>query len=77
MPAARNTSQHKALANLLREARLAAGLTQTDIAERMKRPQSFVTKVERNERRVDVVEFIEIARAIGVTPESLIKKLQR
>lgn len=47
-------------------ARRAAGLQQTELAERLGRPQSFVSKIERGERRLDVVEFLLVARAIGI-----------
>jgi transcriptional regulator with XRE-family HTH domain len=59
----------------LLSARNAAGLTQAQLAERLRRPQSFVSKYERGERRLDVVEFLEVARAIGVDPFRLLKEL--
>lgn len=46
-------------------ARKAAGLTQEEVARRLARPQSFVSKFERGERRLDVVEFFDIAKAVG------------
>ena len=46
------------------------------IGERLARPQSFVSKVERGERRLDVVEFFEVARAIGIDPFAFLKTLQ-
>lgn len=42
-------------------------MTQTDIARKLLRPQSFVSKYERGERRLDVTEFIEIADALGLS----------
>jgi len=53
---------------LLIEARKQAGLTQVGLSERLLRPQSFVSKYERGERRLDVIEFFEVARAIGIDP---------
>jgi len=53
---------------LLIEARKLAGLTQAELAHKLSRPQSFVSKYERGERRLDVIEFFEVARAIGVDP---------
>ena len=57
------------------EARVSASLTQAGLAERLSRPQSFVSKYERGERRLDVIEFLEVAKAIGVDAIWLIKKL--
>lgn len=53
---------------LLIEARRQASLTQVELSKRLSRPQSFVSKYERGERRLDVIEFFEVARAIGVDP---------
>lgn len=50
------------------EARKQAGLTQVKLSERLLRPQSFVSKYERGERRLDVIEFFEVAKAIGIDP---------
>ena len=52
-------------------ARHRAGLTQQELATRLGRPQSFVAKFERGERRIDVAEFIEIAKAMEVSPPRL------
>ena len=46
----------------LRDARLAAGLNQVDVAKRLKKPQSFVSKIETGERRIDPVELCHLAR---------------
>jgi transcriptional regulator with XRE-family HTH domain len=59
------------------EAREAAGLTQDKLARRLKRPQSFVAKYEGGERRIDVVEFLSITRAIGADPLSILKAMQK
>jgi len=56
-------------------ARKTAGLTQRELAKHLRRPQSFVAKYEGGERRVDVVEFIEICRAIETDPNKLLKVL--
>ena len=53
------------------EARQTAGLTQRELAAKIRRPNSFVWKIEAGERRVDVLEFIEIARALGTDPVTL------
>ena len=56
-------------------ARKKAGLTQQELAPRLSRPQSFVAKYEGGERRIDVVEFIAICRAISVDAVEIIRKL--
>ncbi len=59
---------------LLREARQGAGLTQRDLALRLGKPR-FVAKYEAGERRLDVLEFLAVARAIGTDPIALMRKL--
>lgn len=49
----------------LRQAREEAGLTQQQAAAKLKRPQSFVSRCETGERRVDVLEFEEFVRLYG------------
>jgi transcriptional regulator with XRE-family HTH domain len=62
---------HRALIDLLVSTRNQAGLTQRDLAARLKRPHSFIGRIEAGERRVDVVEFIEIAQVLEVDPKHL------
>lgn len=50
------------------------GITQVDLAKRLGRPQPFVSHVERGERRVDVIEFCEIAEALEIPPETLFRR---
>ena len=69
------TQGHRQLIALLVSAREGADLTQRDLAARLKRPHSFVGRIEAGERRIDVVEFIEIARALDVDPRQLFGKL--
>jgi transcriptional regulator with XRE-family HTH domain len=59
---------------LLTQARKGAGLVQQELADKLGRPQSFVAKVKGGERRIDVIEFIAIARAIGREPVGLLKQ---
>lgn len=60
------TPEHRALVALLITAREKAGLTQQQLASQLGRPQSYVAKYEGGERRLDVVEFIDIARALNI-----------
>ena len=57
---------------LLTQARKDSGIVQQELADRLGKPQSFVAKIERGERRIDVIEFITIARAIGRDPVALL-----
>lgn len=55
------------LQNLLRGARQEAGLTQAALARKLRRPQSYVSKYESGERRLDLMELREICRALGTS----------
>jgi transcriptional regulator with XRE-family HTH domain len=60
---------------LLVEARLGAGMTQSEVASELGQPQSYVSKYERGERRLDVIEFLKVARIIGFNPIETIYEL--
>jgi transcriptional regulator with XRE-family HTH domain len=72
-----HSPEQAAFCELMIAARKKAGLTQHDVAKRLRKPQSFVAKYEGGERRLDVVEFLTIARAIGADPLRLLKPLLR
>jgi len=61
---------------MLKKARKGAGLTQEMLAERLGRPQSFVSKYEGGGRRLDVLEFLDIARAVGFSPAEFFVELE-
>ena len=71
------TPGHLALLRALTDARKSAGITQQQLAERMKRPQSFIAKVEGGERRLDVVEFAEWTIALGADYGDLLRPVLR
>lgn len=66
---------YAAFTELLKEERKNAGLTQAALAKKLRRPQSYVSKYERGDRRLDVIEFIEVARVIGFDPHDFLRKL--
>jgi transcriptional regulator with XRE-family HTH domain len=61
----------------LTEARINAGISQADLAERLGKPQSFVSKFERGERRLDIIEFLDVAAILGLGPAAFLTDLQR
>ena len=69
------STRYRQFLALLVAARKAKGMSQQAVAEKLGRPQSFVSKYESGERRVDVVEFLTIAEVIGVDPLSVINEL--
>ena len=58
------------------EARRDSGLSQEALAERLGKPQSFVSKYERGERRLDVVEFLHICGCLDVDATSVLEKVR-
>jgi transcriptional regulator with XRE-family HTH domain len=60
-----HTTAYRRMLTRLREARAAAGYTQAQVSEHFGRPQSFVSKVESGERRIDPTELHELAKLYG------------
>ena len=77
MPISRHTDRYKSLQDALRGARKAAGLTQAQVGDRLGRQQSFVNKYESGERRLDVIEFLDVAVAIESDPVAMLRSLIR
>jgi transcriptional regulator with XRE-family HTH domain len=77
VPASLNSAEHKTLLRVLRELRQEAKLTQAELAERLGLPQSFVSKYEIGERRLDLVELAWIARALGVPLGEIVARFER
>jgi transcriptional regulator with XRE-family HTH domain len=69
--------RHKALIGLLIERREALGMTQTQLADRLGEYQSFVARLESGQRRVDVVEFLELADALGFDPRKALASVRK
>ena len=65
--------EYAALLDVLKEHRLASGLSQAEICRTLGRPRNYVLKIERGERRVDVVELFAYCRAMGVDPLSVLE----
>ena len=71
MPKSVFTGDHQTVVDTLIKARKAAGLTQAELARRIGKDQTFISLIERSQRRVDVLEWYALARAIGVDPVDL------
>lgn len=69
------SARHRRLVDVIVDARQAAGLSQRALATKLKRSGSFVWKMESQEHRVDVLEFIDIAKAVGVEPLELLRRV--
>lgn len=67
---------HTRLATLLRESRLAAGITQQRLAELIEKPQSYVSKYESGERLLNIGDLATIASALGTTLSKLVEALE-
>jgi transcriptional regulator with XRE-family HTH domain len=67
--------RHEALRRLLIEKRKAAGLTQAELAKRLGRYQSFIADLERGQRRIDVVEFLDLAEALDFDAPKAIRSI--
>lgn len=71
------TREYAALLRVLRELRRRAGITQVELARRLRQSQSFVSKVERGERRLDVIQVRTMCRKLGVTLREFVQRLER
>lgn len=71
------SDEYQVVIKALREARIAKGVTQENLAQALDRPQSFIAKVENGERRLDIVEFVHIAHLLSLEPSVLIKRIPR
>ena len=70
-----SSTRQQALATLLADRRKKAGLTQAQVATKLRRYQSFVATVESGQRRIDVVEFLAFAEAIEFDAAKAIREL--
>jgi transcriptional regulator with XRE-family HTH domain len=61
---------------MLVEARKKSGLSQQEVADRLGRPQTYVSKCELGTRRIDVVEFLAMAEVLGLDPAAFIRQLR-
>jgi transcriptional regulator with XRE-family HTH domain len=77
MPKSVFSPKYRRFRELLIQARKDAELTQTELADRLTRPQSFVSKYENGERRLDLIEFLDVANALRIDVATFIHDLQQ
>ncbi|MFN3465091.1 MAG: helix-turn-helix domain-containing protein [Terricaulis sp.] len=69
MPRSVFTDAYAAFRDTLVAVRKDAGVTQVELAERLGKPQQFISKIENGDRRVDLVEFVAVCRALRINPK--------
>jgi len=72
-----NRKDQKILLSLLRQVRLDTGLRQTDMAHRLRVPQSYVSKYESGERRLDTLELRAVCKAVEISLPEFAKRLEK
>ena len=71
------TREYRAMIRLLREVRERAGITQVELAQMLGRTQSFVSKTERGESRLDIIQLRSILKKLGMNLEEFSRQLER
>ena len=65
------STKYRTVINAIKDTRLRLEVSQRELARRLGKPPSFINKIELLERRLDVLEFVEIAEALGLAAEQL------
>lgn len=76
MPKFTGTEEQRLLRDLLRRLRLESGLTQVDLAKRLGEPQSYVSKYESGERRLDFLEIRHLCEHLKITVSDFSERLE-
>lgn len=71
-----HATEYKKFLDYMVAARKESGFTQQQLAERLGKPQSFVSKYESGERRLDILEFLDVCKVLSVSPVSIIERLE-
>lgn len=65
-------SRNVMLLSLLRKARVSKGMTQLDLAERLGKPQSWISKIEKSELDLNVMDLFDICAALDINPSEIV-----
>ncbi|PTY01666.1 XRE family transcriptional regulator [Verrucomicrobia bacterium LW23] len=71
------SDEYAAFREMLRTTRERLGLSQEELGEKLGKHQPFIARIEAGQRRLDVVEFIHLMRAMGVSPIEFLKKFEK
>ena len=71
MPGTLHTPGYTAFVEIIVATRRARGLTQQQVADALAKPQSYVAKIEGGERRLDILEFVALCRAMDADPKAV------
>ena len=66
--------KYEFLRSELKKTRIAASLRQVDLAKLLKKPQSYISKIESGERNLDLIEFLSYLTALGIEPSKWVKR---
>jgi transcriptional regulator with XRE-family HTH domain len=76
MSGALHTRRYRKFCQRLVEARKAAGITQAQLADALKKPQSYIAKCEAAQRRLDMIEFLDWIAVLGVDPSKFVAGIE-
>ncbi|PIE46650.1 MAG: transcriptional regulator [Gammaproteobacteria bacterium] len=69
-------AKYKKIIQILVKTRKQSVITQQQLADKLKKPQSYIAKTEKYERKLDILEFIELCEALGLTASEVIKEIE-
>lgn len=65
--------EYGVLIDLIRQARIGSGLTQKEICDRLGKPKNYLIKIDRGERRLDLIELVRLCEAMGLDPLEFVR----
>jgi transcriptional regulator with XRE-family HTH domain len=69
------TTAHRKFGEWMKETREALGMSQARFGQHVGKSQSFIAKTETGERRMDIIEFVTLAEALGTSPQKLFQRV--